>query len=49
MTLIVLLLLPFGVMGKTIICDEKGVESGDCRNLTIDCGEVDECIIQTSI
>ena len=45
MTLIVLLLISFGVMGKTIICDQNGIDSGDCHNSTIDCGEVEECII----
>ena len=45
MALIVLLLLPFGVVGKTIICDQNGIESGDCTNSIIDCGEVDECIV----
>ena len=45
MSLIVLLLIPFAVMGKTIICDQNGIDSGDCRNSTIDCGEVEECII----
>ena len=43
--MVILLLLPFAVMGKTIICDENGIESGDCHNSTIDCGEVDECTV----
>ena len=41
--LILLLLFPFGALGKSIVCDE-GVSHG-CYRTTIDCGITDSCNI----